>query len=133
MFKKDYLLRMVQFFFDALRKILNNIEKGEVNIATDQIGQLYELLGESSDFFLNTDIDKLLDFLKGEGDNALKKVSMVGELLYLDSLVKENTESKKLFLKKAILLLEYYLSNSNEYSFELNGKLLKMKKELNYL
>jgi hypothetical protein len=127
MIEKDYFMRLIKTFSDALNLIINGIENDDVENVKIQISQTYQLLGNSSDFFLDTNLNKLLDYFKND---SLKKISMIGELLYLDSLVQKNKESKKLFLKKSILLLEYYSSNSKEYIFGLNSKITKMEAEL---
>jgi hypothetical protein len=129
MFEKDYLMRLVNTFFNALNRIINSIEKDDIENVRIQIIDAYKLLGNDSSFFLNTNLDKIFLFFKEKEGNYLKRVNMLAELMYQDSRVNKKKETKNLFLDKSILLFEYYIENTKEYSFGLNRKLHVMKNE----
>lgn len=129
MFEKDYLMRLVNTFFNALNRIINSIEKDDIENVRIQIIDAYKLLGNDSSFFLNTNLDKIFLFFKEKEGDYLKRVNMLAELMYQDSRVNKKKETKNLFLDKSILLFEYYIENTKEYSFGLNRKLHVMKNE----
>lgn len=129
MFEKDYLMRLVNTFFNALNRIINSIEKDDIENVRIQIIDAYKLLGNDSSFFLNNNLDKIFLFFKEKEGDYLKRVNMLAELMYQDSRVNKKKETKNLFLDKSILLFEYYIENTKEYSFGLNRKLHVMKNE----
>ncbi len=129
MFEKDYLMRLFTDFMNAINRILNSIDKNDVEGAKIMIDYSYKLLGKSSDHFLNTDIkDIFSSFKELDGTNYLKRVQMLSQLMYYESLI--SSKSKKKMLKKSILLMEHYTENTKEYSFESNTMLNKMQNEL---
>ena len=119
MFEKDYLMRLFTDFMNALNQILNSINKNNIDDAKKQINYNYQLLGNDSSYFLNNNIDNIVTFLKKKEGNYLKRIQMLAELMYCDSLVQNDLRTKKIVLKKSILLLEFYSQNTKEFSFDI--------------
>ena len=131
MIEKDYFMRLVATLFDAINQIINGIENDDIENVKIQIDHSYKLLGNESSFFIDEDFEEILKLFKTKDGDYLMRVQMLSELMYYDSLIQKNNELKNIILKKSIRLLEYYIKNTKEYSFEINNKLIAMKNEYN--
>lgn len=131
MIEKDYFMRFITTFFDAINQIINGIEKDDIENVKIQISHSYKLLGNDSSFFIGKELEDILKLFKTKDGHYLKRVHMLSELMYYDSLIQENIELKNNILEKSIQLLEYYFQNTNEFSFEISNKLIAMKNEFN--
>ena len=128
MFQKDFLMRQITAFIDALNQIINSIDKNDAEGAKININDAYSLLGNNAEHFLNTNIKDLLkSFNKNDGSD-LKRIQFLAQLMYYDSITR--SKHKKIILKKSILLMEYYIKNTKEYSFEMNALLQNMHDNL---
>ena len=130
MFEKDYLMRLIQTLMDAINKIVNSIDKEDIEGAKKQISDSYRLLGDEDEYFSKTDYKQLIDFFKSKEGNYLKRVEFLAELIYLEATIEENKILKYEKFEKSKKLFEYYREFSKEYSFEVNNKLVFIKKEL---
>ena len=130
MFEKDYLMRLIQTLLDAINKIVNSIDKEDIEGAKKQISDSYRLLGNEEDYFSKTDYKELIEFFKSKEGNYLKRVEFLAELIYLEATIEEDKILKYEKFKKSKKLFEYYSEFSKEYSFEINNKLVFIKKEL---
>ncbi|MFA5299658.1 MAG: hypothetical protein WC389_15830 [Lutibacter sp.] len=131
MIEKDYFMRLVATLFDAINQIINGIENDDIENVKIQIDHSYMLLGNESSFFIDEDFEEILKLFKTKDGDYLKRVQMLSELMYYDSLIQKNNELKNIILNKSIRLLEYYIKNTKEYSSEINNKLIAMKNEYN--
>ena len=130
MFEKDYLMRLIQTLMDAINKIVNSIDKEDIEGAKKQISDSYRLLGDEDEYFSKTDYKQLIDFFKSKEGNYLKRVEFLAELIYLEATIEENKILKYEKFEKSKKLFEYYSEFSKEYSFEINNKLVFIKNEL---
>ena len=130
MFEKDYLMRLIQTLLDAINKIVNSIDKGDIEGAKTQLSDSYRLLGNEEDYFSKTDYKELIEFFKSKEGNYLKRVEFLAELIYLEATIEEDKILKYEKFKKSKKLFEYYSEFSKEYSFEINNKLVFIKNEL---
>jgi hypothetical protein len=130
MFEKDYLMRLIQALLDAINKIVNSIDKEDIEGAKKQISDSYILLGNEEDYFSKTDYKELIEFFKLKDGNYLKKVQFLAELIYLEATIEENKTLKFEKFEKSKKLFQYYSEFSKEYSFAINNKLVFIKNEL---
>ena len=130
MFEKDYLMKLIQTLLDAINKIINSIDKEDIEGAKKQISDSYRLLGNEEDYFLKTDYKELIEFFKSKEGNYLKRVKFLAEFIYLEATIEENKILKYEKFEKSKKLFEYYSEFSKEYSFEINNKLVFIKNEL---
>ena len=130
MFEKDYLMRLIQTLMDAINKIVNSIDKEDIEGAKKQISDSYRLLGDEDEYFSKTDYKQLIDFFKSKEGNYLKRVEFLAELIYLEATIEENKILKYEKFEKSKKLFEYYSEFSKKYSFEINNKLVFIKNEL---
>ncbi|WP_179315687.1 hypothetical protein [Winogradskyella undariae] len=63
MIEKDYIMRLIQTFFDAINRIVNSIDNEDIEGAKIQLNNLYGLLGNKEDYFLNTKYEEVIEFL----------------------------------------------------------------------
>lgn len=133
MIEKDYFMRLIQQLFDALQKIVNNIDTNDTEEAKQQITDSYALLGKDAQFFRTTSIDELLTFFKTQEGDPLKKAEIVAELLYLDAQLQTDVVTELKILSSSKSLFEYYVKQSKEYSFETQNKLAQINLEINLL
>lgn len=131
MIEQDYLMRFINTFFESIKQIINGISRDDIENVKIQISYSYKLLGNESSFFIDEDFEEIFKLFKTKDGDYLKRVQMLSELMYYDSLIQKNIEIKNIILKKSIQLLEYYFQNTKEFSFEINNRLIKMKNELN--
>jgi hypothetical protein len=130
MFEKDYLMKIIQTLLDAINKIINSIDKEDIEGAKKQISDSYRLLGNEEDYFSKTDYKELIEFFKSKEGNYLKRVKFLAEFIYLEATIEENKILKYEKFEKSKKLFEYYSEFSKEYSFEINNKLVFIKNEL---
>jgi hypothetical protein len=130
MFEKDYLMRLIQTLMDAINRIVNSINKDDIEGAKIQLSDSFRLLGNQKEYFYNTEYEELIEFFKLEEGNYLKRVEFLAELIYLDAKIEEDKILKYEKFEKSKKLFEYYSEFSKEYSFEINNKLVFIKNEL---
>ena len=128
--ERDYLMRLITVFMNALNRIINCIDLDDIENAKTQINEAYALLDADSSYFLNNSLDNIIVFFKTKEGDYLKRIQMLSQLMYYDSLVQEADLMKQQKLKKTIALLEYQNLYTEEYSLELNAKLSQMKNTL---
>ena len=130
MFEKDYLMKLIQTLLDAINKIINSIDKEDIEGAKKQISDSYRLLGNEEDYFSKTDYKELIEFFKSKEGNYLKRVKFLAEFIYLEATIEDDKILKYEKFEKSKKLFEYYSEFSKEYSFEINNKLVFIKNEL---
>ena len=130
MFEKDYLMRLIQTLMDAINRIVNSIDKDDIEGAKIQLSDSFRLLGNQDEYFYNTEYEELIEFFKLEEGNYLKRVEFLAELIYLDTTIEEDKTSKFEKFEKSKNLFQHYIEYSKEYSFDLNNKLILIKNEL---
>ena len=130
MFEKDYLMRLIQTLVDAINRIINSINKDDIEGAKIQLSDSYRLLGNQKEYFYNTDYEELIEFFKLKDGNYLKRVEFLAELIYLDATIETNETHKFEKFEKSKKMFQHYLEFSKEYSFEINNKLILIENEL---
>ena len=123
-------MKLIQTLLDAINKIINSIDKEDIEGAKKQISDSYRLLGNEEDYFSKTDYKELIEFFKSKEGYYLKRVKFLAEFIYLEATIEENKILKYEKFEKSKKLFEYYSEFSKEYSFEINNKLVFIKNEL---
>lgn len=120
MLQRDYIMRILQQFYDALHKLVNNIEAEKIEDVQLQFNGMYlNYLKKDSSFFYEKDISTILQFLgEGEDKDSLAKINMLTELLYNDALLNQNPEMKQNLLSKTLELLMLIKSKDKTFSAE---------------
>lgn len=131
MFKKDYIMQLIQTLMDAIMRISTNIDTGDFEKANEDLNKSYEWLGGSSDFFKSSNVDEIVSFLNSEDANYSKKTEMLGHLFFMEANMAMGNKDKWELLIKANFFFEYYIEESKEFSFEVNGKITQIMTQLN--
>ena len=137
MVERDYLMRMLQEFFDAIAKVVRRDIPGiepDLSQIQKRFNEMYKQFFRCpSEHYYGIDKEEILDELENEGyseSDMFAKIHMLSELLYQDALIKSNIQEKCALLGKSLFLLEYLDRNSRTYSWDRGQKIGEIKKAL---
>lgn len=129
MLQRDYIMRLLREFTEALEKLIEKRKKDDGPEFELKIQSLYRAyFGHTHNFYYEQDSEYILNELQQnyEGEEFLTRIDMLSELLYQDALLKPVVE-KKYILKKSLYLLEYLDTHSDTFSFERRNKISEIK------
>lgn len=127
MLQRDYIMKLVQLFFEALAKFLRNKENKAPELLRPELNELYKtFLKYPRDHFKNMTIDEIGNSFDEE--TRLYKLEIVAELFYQDALLGETDE---LLLKKSLALFQYVDLNSDMFSIDRHRKIGEIEALLN--
>ena len=132
MLQRDYIMRLVRQFIEALEKLVEEKKKEDGPEFQLKIQSIYRAyFNHRHHFYYEQDAEYILTDLSQdyEGQEFLTRIDMLSELLYQDALLKEPDE-KKYLLAKALYLKEYLDSHSDTFSFQRRNKINEIKKLL---
>lgn len=132
MLQRDYIMRLLQQFFEALEKLVEERDKKngpELQLQLQSIYRAY--FNHPSTFYYDQDAEYILNEMGQNygGEELLTRIDMLSELLYQDALLKESEEQKYL-LRKSLFLLNYLDTHSDTFSFERRGKIGEIEKKI---
>jgi hypothetical protein len=135
MMERDYIMRIVQEFFNAIAKLIRlNDEDPDISHIQSRFDDMYQqFFRRPATHFYETGKDVILADLEKEGlclRDTLGKVQMLSELLYRDGLIKTSIPEKCMLLEKSLHLLDYLNRNSRTYSWDLGLKMMDIKRIL---
>ena len=133
MIERDYIMRLIKQFFDALYRLKNAGPETSKETTLDGIHDLYkEYFGHDHLFFYQTDADSLIAFVYENNRLAdvLYKMEMLAELLYNDALLTENPDQQTNLFSKALKLYDYLEEKSNTFSMDRQNKIMEISKLL---
>ena len=62
--ERDYLMRLITFFMNALSRIINCIDLNDIENAKTQINEAYAFLDADSNYFQDSDLETIILFFK---------------------------------------------------------------------
>lgn len=132
MLQRDYIMRLLQDFVEALEKLVEERGKHngpELQLQLQSIYRAY--FNHPHTFYYNQDAEYILNDLGQNygGEELLTRIEMLSELLYQDALLKESEEQNYL-LRKSLYLLIYLDEHSDTFSFERRGKISEIEKKI---
>jgi len=135
MYEKDYIMRQIQEFFNALRKILRLIDESKTKIEdiNIQLNELYvKYFEKEKDFFYTNSVDTIISYFDNniKSLDTINKIKMLSELMYY-SIIIEKTDNKIDLLKKVLQFYEYIENCSNSFSIEQNNRIKKIMELIN--
>ncbi|MDR1223932.1 MAG: hypothetical protein LBL07_13800 [Tannerella sp.] len=135
MIERDYIMRILQEFFDAIAKLVRfQVEDPDPLRVQERFDEVYrQFFRQPASWFYETEKELILDALEKEGRSerdTLGKVQMLSELLYRDGLIKKSIPEKCMLLEKSLFLFDYQERESRTFSWERNGKMMEIKKIL---
>lgn len=132
MLQRDYIMRLLQDFMEALEKLVEERGKHDGPELQLQLQSIYRAyFNHPHTFYYNQDAEYILNDLGQNygGEELLTRIEMLSELLYQDALLKEPEEQKYL-LRKSLYLLIYLDEHSDTFSFERRGKISEIEKKI---
>lgn len=132
MLQRDYIMRLLQDFVEALEKLVEERDKHDGLELQLQLQSIYRAyFNHPHTFYYNQDAEYILNDLGQNygGEELLTRIEMLSELLYQDALLKEPEEQKYL-LRKSLYLLIYLDEHSDTFSFERRGKISEIEKKI---
>ncbi|MCD7927108.1 hypothetical protein LUI85_21445 [Bacteroides sp.] len=132
MLQRDYIMRLVREFVEALEKLVEERDKKEESELQLQLQSIYRAyFNHPHTFYYEQDAEYILNDLRQnyEGEEFLTRIDMLSQLIYQDALLKEREEQVYL-LRKSLYLLNYLDSHSDTFSFERRGKISEIEKKI---
>lgn len=132
MLQRDYIMRLLQDFVEALEKLVEERGKHDGPELQLQLQSIYRAyFNHPHTFYYNQDAEYILNDLGQNygGEELLTRIEMLSELLYQDALLKEPEEQNYL-LRKSLYLLIYLDEHSDTFSFERRGKISEIEKKI---
>jgi hypothetical protein len=135
MIERDYIMRILQEFFNAIAKLVRlNVEDPDTSRIQERFNDVYEqFFRRPATHFYEVEKEEILADLKKEGQSerdTLGKVQMLSELLYQDGLIKTSIPEKCMLLEKSLYLFDYLEQNSRTYSWDRSQKMIDINKIL---
>lgn len=126
MLHRDYIMRLIQLFFEALAKFIRNKEGKDPEILRPELDELYKnFLKHPRNFFKDFSVEEIINFF--DNDEKLYKIEIVAELFYQDAML---GDPDKELLRKALSLFKYVDLNSDTFSFDRQRKTGEIEKLL---
>jgi len=125
-------MRILQQFYDALHKLVNNIEAEKIEDVQQQLKGMYlDYLKKDSFFFYENDTNTILKFLgDGKDKDSIAKINMLAELLYNDAMLNQDSEIKPKLLSKALAISLFIKSIDKTYSADRDNRIKQIKESL---
>ncbi|MDR2471963.1 MAG: hypothetical protein LBD53_00160 [Tannerella sp.] len=136
MIERDYILRILQEFFDAISKIIRRKEEGEDDFTAIQkrFDEVYRQFFRSApNYFYENDKETILEKIEDESYSEREteaRLTMLSELLYQDALIKPDVVQRCDLLSKVLYLLEYFDGRSRTFSWEREQRKTEIRKLL---
>ena len=133
MLEKDYIMRLIRQFFEALEKLKE--KRGKENESTLQMetnGMYRSYFHQPQDFFYEAGMDIILAYMQARfsEEECLQRMELLAELLRFDASLKPSTEEGQMLNKKALELLTFADTHSDTFSFERRRKMEEIKAQL---
>ncbi len=132
MLQRDYILRLIREFTEALEELWNEKEKKETTEVQEQLQTLYRAyFNHPPTFYYEQDAEYIMNDLRQnyEEESFLGRIDMLSELMYRDALLKAPEEQNYL-AGKALYLLTYLDEHSNTFSFERRRKICEIAEKV---
>lgn len=118
MIQDDYILRMLERFFQSLHNLLKQSKTVEDSQKLPDLTTLYtSYLEQNRSYFFTNDAPTIwADFEKEAQGFACVKSEIAAELLYLEAKKEQHPTTRRELLNKALSLLEYSEVSSSTFS-----------------
>ena len=125
-------MRILQQFYNALHKLVNNIDEEKIEYIHVQLKGLYpEYLKRDDSFFYENDISTILHFLgEGKSNDSIAKITLLSELIYNDAILNSSPTLKKNLLSTALDLLLFINDNGKTFSAERDSRIVQIREIL---
>lgn len=132
MLQRDYIMKLIQQMIDSLFLLLNKQDIDE-NERKSQLNDFYNnYVRGTQNFYINTPVKDIITYIEQEygKEEVIYRIEMLTEIMYQDSMLEEDLNTKKSKMEQNLALLNYLEENSNTYSMVRVGKIDGLKKFL---
>ena len=133
MFRKDYILRIVEEIARFLAKAMGLLKEGKHELAEEWLQKGYKLLKADRGRLLNLPPGEMVEELERRQGLDFTKMELIADLIHAEGeilLARNDPGSDNTFLK-SLALYEYIDKNHNVYSFDRADKINRLKNRLN--
>jgi len=118
MFELDYIMRILQNFFEDVAKIIHGKQRPNDEQQLEAFGDLYQnYLKNGRDEYYETSSERLIVSFNNDPD-GIYKAEMLAILLYHDAFLQKDEAIRKVLLEKSLTLLRYLDAQSKVFSPE---------------
>lgn len=118
MLQRDYIMRLIQLFFEALAKFIRSKEGKEPELVRLELDDLYKtFLKQPRGYFNDLSIE---DIINSFDEEELFKIEIVAELMYQDALIGSINEG---LLTKSLALMKHIDLFSDTFSLNRQRKI----------
>lgn len=132
MYRRDYILRMVEEIAKFVAKILGLLKEGKNDEAEFWLKKGYDLLKADRERLLQLKPGELVEELEKNQGFDFVRIELIVDLIYAEAEIlaaKNDDRSHNLYIT-SLALYEYIDKNHNVYSFERNDKILRLQEKL---
>jgi hypothetical protein len=137
MFKKDFILRMIEMLAELIAGILGLIKKGDFEQASHKLDKAYtEFLNEDASLFINIPKDKLTQSLLKEHHYENGHLEILAELFFVEAelrFAQQKYFDSKEFYEKSLLLHEFVEKETRSYSLERQSKIKTIQQRIHQI
>ena len=137
MLEKDYIMRLIRQFFEALEKLIEKRGKEEGTTLQIEVNGMYRsYFHQPQDFFYEAGMDIILAYMQARfsEEECLQRMELLAELLAellrFDASLKPSTEEGQMLNEKALELLTFADTHSDTFSLERRRKMEEIKAQL---
>ena len=137
MYKRDFILRMIEMLGEVIARILGFISKGDFQQASQSIENAYnDFLKQDAAFFRAISKEKLTNELILKHNYTNGHLEILSELYFAEAellYAKNNLGESLEYYEKALLLNEFVLKESRSFSFEKQSKISYLQSRIGQL
>lgn len=134
MYRKDFIMRMIEMIGELVAGILGYIKKGEFTKASETIENAYtDALNEDAAFFTKIPLEELTETLIEKHHYSNGHLEILSELFYAQaelSFAQNHITESKIFYQKSLRLLSYVLEQNKVFSFEKQARVQYLKTKI---
>jgi hypothetical protein len=134
MYKKDYILKMLEMMGEFIAAIMGYIKQGEFQKADQSLEKLYvDFLKQDASFFRSIPKASLTEKLMAEHNYTNEHLQILAELFYAEAEIQYAKGTKNFsidFYEKALHLFKFLEGSSKTYSMEQQDKIKAIETKL---
>ena len=130
MLERDYSMRLIRQFFEALEKLKEEKATKPVETLRIDIHSMYRAyFRQPESFFYEQGAEYILSYLQTEFPEKefLHRIEMLSDLLCYDASIQQSPQERKILYQKALFLMNYLDSHSDTFSFERRRKIAEIE------
>jgi len=134
MYRKDYILRMIEMLADLMAGILGLIKKGDFKKASQFLeNAYYDFLKQDAAFLSSIPSNELKNKLLKEHNFTNGQLEILSELFYAQAelfYAQKNQIESLNFYEKSLLLFNFVIKESKKFSFEKQSKISLIQNQI---